>query len=149
MCPKIPLSDLWKTIKNHDTHKNLRSACLSFRRNLPLLFAWYDNMEMGIPNTVNRNDGHFPYLKRMVCNLDGMKRKRRDKFVVVLFFSITPCTHATTAAKKKELPLICNNSSSFQRRDRDSNPGTRKRVNGFRDRPDRPLRHLSELETED
>ena len=31
----------------------------------------------------------------------------------------------------------------FQRRDRDSNPGTSKLVNGFRDRPDRPLRHLS------
>ena len=29
------------------------------------------------------------------------------------------------------------------RRDRDSNPGTSKLVNGFRDRPDRPLRHLS------
>ncbi len=31
----------------------------------------------------------------------------------------------------------------FQRRDRDSNPGTSKLVNGFRDRPVRPLRHLS------
>lgn len=29
------------------------------------------------------------------------------------------------------------------RRDRDSNPGTPQRVNGFRDRPVRPLRHLS------
>ena len=31
----------------------------------------------------------------------------------------------------------------FQRRGRDSNPGTSKLVNGFRDRPVRPLRHLS------
>ena len=29
------------------------------------------------------------------------------------------------------------------RKDRDSNPGTPKGVNGFRDRPVRPLRHLS------
>ncbi len=31
----------------------------------------------------------------------------------------------------------------IQRKDRDSNPGTPKGVNGFRDRPVRPLRHLS------
>ena len=31
----------------------------------------------------------------------------------------------------------------FQRSGRDSNPGTSKLVNGFRDRPVRPLRHLS------
>ena len=30
-----------------------------------------------------------------------------------------------------------------QRRERDSNPWTTNVVNGFRDRPDRPLRHLS------
>ena len=36
----------------------------------------------------------------------------------------------------------------YWRRDRDSNPGTSKLVNGFRDRPDRPLRHLSELKNE-
>ena len=34
-------------------------------------------------------------------------------------------------------------AEALQRRGRDSNPGTSKLVNGFRDRPDRPLRHLS------
>jgi hypothetical protein len=32
-----------------------------------------------------------------------------------------------------------------ERRERDSNPRTGKPVIGFRDRPDRPLRHLSEV----
>ena len=32
---------------------------------------------------------------------------------------------------------------SVLRRDRDSNPGYPRGYNGFRDRPDRPLRHLS------
>ena len=54
------------------------------------------------------------------------------------------CTFPCTRTKKKLQNLeqlgICSN---LQRRDRDSNPGTSKLVNGFRDRPDRPLRHLS------
>ena len=70
---------------SHYTHKKLRSAYLSVRRNLPLLFTWYGNIEMGIPNTTNRIDGHFPQLKRMLRNHNGMKRKRRDKLVVGFF----------------------------------------------------------------
>ena len=41
---------------------------------------------------------------------------------------------------KKAVPI---DTAFFLRRGRDSNPGTSKLVNGFRDRPDRPLRHLS------
>lgn len=74
-----------ETGKSHYTHKKLRSAYLSLRRNLPLLFTWYDNIEMGIPNTTNRIDGHFSQLKRMLRNHNGMKRKRRDKLVVGFF----------------------------------------------------------------
>ena len=71
-----------ETGKSHYTHKKLRSAYLSVRRNLPLLFTWYDNIEMGIPNTTNLIDGHFSQLKRMLRNHNGMKRKRRDKLVI-------------------------------------------------------------------
>ncbi len=74
-----------ETGKSRYTHKNLRSAYLSIKHNLPLLFTWYDNMEMGIPNTTNRIDGHFSYVKRMLCNHNGMTRKRRDKLVVGFF----------------------------------------------------------------
>ena len=35
------------------------------------------------------------------------------------------------------------NIHNYWRKDRDSNPGYVKTHNGFRDRPDRPLRHLS------
>ena len=45
-----------------------------------------------------------------------------------------------TEGTKKDVPV---SEDVSQRRDRDSNPGTSKLVNGFRDRPDRPLRHLS------
>ena len=74
-----------ETGKSHYTHRRLRSAYLSIKRNLPLLFTWYDNIEMGIPNTTNLIDGHFSQLKRMLRNHNGMKRKRRDKLVVGFF----------------------------------------------------------------
>ena len=71
--------------KSHYTHKKLRSAYLSIKRNLPLLFTWYDNIEMGIPNTTNLIDGHFSLLKRMLGNHNGMKPKRRNKLVIGFF----------------------------------------------------------------
>ena len=74
-----------ETGKSHYTHKKLRSAYLSVRRNLPLLFTWYDNIEMGIPNTTNLVDGHFSQLKRMLRNHNGMRRKRRNKLVIGFF----------------------------------------------------------------
>ena len=46
------------------------------------------------------------------------------------------------ALKTSKLSLYCE-SFVMLRKDRDSNPGTPKGVNGFRDRPVRPLRHLS------
>ena len=74
-----------ETGRSHYTHKKLRSAYLSVKRNMPLLFTWYDNIEMGIPNTTNLIDGHFSNLKRMLRNHNGMKRKRRDKLVIGFF----------------------------------------------------------------
>ena len=68
--------------KSHYTHKRLRSAYLSVRRNLPLLFNRYDNIEMEIPNTTNLIDGHISQLKRMLHNHNGMTRERRDKLVI-------------------------------------------------------------------
>ena len=74
-----------ETDKSHYTHRRLRSAYLSIKRNLPLLFTWYDNIEMGIPNTTNLIDGHFSQLKRMLRSHNGMKRERRDKLVIGFF----------------------------------------------------------------
>ena len=74
-----------ETNKSYYTHKRLRSAYLSIQRNLPLLFTWYDNIELGIPNTTNLIDGHFSQLKRMLRNHNGMKRERRDKLIIGFF----------------------------------------------------------------
>ena len=73
------------TGRSHYTHKKLRSAYLSIKRNLPLLFTWYDNIGMGIPNTTNLIDGHCSNLKRMLRSHNGMTRDRRDKLVAGFF----------------------------------------------------------------
>jgi hypothetical protein len=42
-----------ETGKSRYVHKRLRSAYRSLERNKHYLFTWYDNMELGIPNTNN------------------------------------------------------------------------------------------------
>ena len=74
-----------ETGKSYYTHKKLRSAYLSIKRNLPLLFTWYDNIEMKIPNTTNLINGHFSQLKRMLRSHNGLKRERHNKLVIVFF----------------------------------------------------------------
>ena len=74
-----------ETGKSHYKHKKLRSAYLSVRRNIPLLFTWYENIEMGTPNTTNLIDGHFSQLKRMLRNHNGLSRDRRNKLVIGFF----------------------------------------------------------------
>lgn len=74
-----------ETGKGHYTHKRLRSAYLSVRRNMPLLYTWYDHIEMGIPNTTNLIDGHFSQLKRMLRSHNGLSRERRERLVIGFF----------------------------------------------------------------
>lgn len=74
-----------ETNKSHYTHKRLRSAYLSVKRNIPILFTWYENIGMGIPNTTNLIDGHFSQLKRMLRSHNGMSKEHRNKLVVGFF----------------------------------------------------------------
>ena len=39
--------------KSHYTHKTLRSAFLSLKRNMPWLWTFYEHPELDIPNTNN------------------------------------------------------------------------------------------------
>lgn len=69
------------TKRSHYTHKRLRSAYNSLRRNLPWLFTWYDNIEMGIPNTTNALDGSFSDLKNKLRCHNGLSITRKKKFI--------------------------------------------------------------------
>jgi hypothetical protein len=56
------------TGKSFYTHKRLRSAYFSLKRNMPYLFVFEDYIELGIPNTTNMLDGSFSDLKNKLRN---------------------------------------------------------------------------------
>lgn len=67
--------------KKRYVHKRLRSAYRSLKTNLQWLFSWYDNIQMGIPNTTNAIDGHFADLKNKLRNHNGLSIQRKMKFI--------------------------------------------------------------------
>jgi len=69
------------TGKNCYTHKRLRSAYLSLKRNLPYLFVSEEYKELMIPNTTNALDGQFSDLKNKLRNHNGLSKARKIKFI--------------------------------------------------------------------
>lgn len=69
------------TGRSRYTHRRLRSAYLSLRRNLQWLFTWYDHQALGIPNTTNAIDGVFADLKNKLRNHNGLSVTRKRKFI--------------------------------------------------------------------
>jgi hypothetical protein len=69
------------TGKTFYTHKRLRSAYLSLKRNLPYLFVFEEYKELMIPNTTNTLDGQFADLKNKLRNHNGLSRERKVKFI--------------------------------------------------------------------
>lgn len=70
-----------KTGKSHYTHRRVRSAYLSLKRNMPYLWTWYDNPDVGIPNTNNGLEGKFADLKSKLRNHNGMSIRHRMVFI--------------------------------------------------------------------
>lgn len=70
-----------RTGKSHYTHPRLRSAYLSIKRNMPYLWTWYDNPELGIPNTNNGLEGKFTDLKSKLRNHNGLSKEHRKVFI--------------------------------------------------------------------
>jgi hypothetical protein len=69
------------TGKSFYTHKRLRSAYLSLKRNLSVLFTFEDYRELMIPNTTNAPDGCFSDLKNKLRNHNELSKERKMKFV--------------------------------------------------------------------
>jgi hypothetical protein len=69
------------TGRTHYKHRRLRSAYLSIKRNMRWLWTWYDNIEVGIPNTNNGLEGMFTDLKTKLRNHNGLSRGRREIFI--------------------------------------------------------------------
>lgn len=73
------LSD--ETGKSFYTHRRLRSAYFSLRRNLKYLFVFEDFKEIEMSNTTNCLDGTFAELKKLLRNHNGLNIKRKQKFI--------------------------------------------------------------------
>jgi len=67
------------------THKRLRSAYRSLRKNLPYLFT-YQTVK-GMPNTTNSLDGFFAHLKDAIRIHRRLKLHRRTKLIEYLIVS--------------------------------------------------------------
>lgn len=59
----------------------LRSAYLSLRRNMPLLWTFYDNLEIGLPNTNNAIEGLFSDIKGKLRVHRGVSKENRKKLL--------------------------------------------------------------------
>lgn len=70
-----------KNGKSHYTHRRVRSAYLSLKRNMSNRWTWYDNPDVEIPNTNNGLEGKFPDLKSKLRNHNGISKKHRMVFM--------------------------------------------------------------------
>ncbi|MCO5279420.1 MAG: hypothetical protein M9911_15660 [Saprospiraceae bacterium] len=69
------------TGKSYYTHKRLRSAWLSLKRNLPWLFVYEDYKELMMHPTTNALDGVFADLKNKLRNHNGLSMQRKKRFI--------------------------------------------------------------------
>ena len=63
----------------HYTHRRVRSAYLSLKRNLPFLFTYQKYPSLFIPNTTNSLDGYFSRLKNLLSAHRGKSKERIRK----------------------------------------------------------------------
>ena len=70
------------TRRSRYTHRRLRSAFLSLKRNLPWLFTCLRHPSLQIPNTTNLLDGLFADLKNKLRNHNGLSKNRRSQLVL-------------------------------------------------------------------
>lgn len=76
--------------KSHYTHKTLRSAFLSLKRNMPWLWTFYDHPELDIPNTNNGIESLNADLKTKLNLHKGISTERRKIFIQDFIKSHSP-----------------------------------------------------------
>lgn len=61
------------------THRRVRSAYNSLKRNLPFLYTYQKYPDLKIPNTTNSLDGYWSYLKNLLSAHRGKNQERKRK----------------------------------------------------------------------
>lgn len=75
-----------KTGRTRYTHQRLRSAYLSIKRNLPLLWTYYDYPECYLPNTNNGIEALFTDLKTKMMVHNELSNKNKMLFIDQYFY---------------------------------------------------------------
>lgn len=76
-----------KTGKTRYTHQRLHSAYLSIKRNMPLLWTFFDYPEIHLPNTNNAIEALFTDLKTKIRVHNGLSKRNRMKFIDQYFYN--------------------------------------------------------------
>ncbi len=63
------------------THRRVRSAYLSLKKNLPYLFTYQKYPELKIPNTTNSLDGFWSRVKNLLSAHRGKSKERIQKMI--------------------------------------------------------------------
>lgn len=71
-----PITRRW-----HYTHRRVRSAYASLKKNFPYLFTYQKYPELNIPNTTNSLDGSFTNLKELVRVHRGFNDTLKNKII--------------------------------------------------------------------
>lgn len=74
-----------QTGKSFYTHKRLRSAYFSLKRNTPWLFTYQEPENKGMPNSSNKLEGLFSHLKSCLRNHNGINEDSKTKLIDGLF----------------------------------------------------------------
>lgn len=69
------------TRKWHYTHRRIRSAYYSVKRNLPYLFTYLRYPELNIPNTTNSLEGIFTHIKKNMCLHGGLRFHHKQPMI--------------------------------------------------------------------
>lgn len=70
-----------QTDKSFYTHRRLRSAYFSLKRNLPWLFTYQDPKYFGMPNTSNKLEVLFSHLKSYLRNHNWLNDETKNKLI--------------------------------------------------------------------
>jgi hypothetical protein len=65
----------------HYTHRRLRSAYYSVKRNLPFLFTYLKHPELNIPNTTNSLEGIFTHIKKNLRVHGGLRIYQKQPMI--------------------------------------------------------------------
>lgn len=66
------------------THRRLRGAYFSLKRNLPYLFVYQEHLDIGMPNTTNSLEGKFAHMKSKMKAHRGLRVDRKKKLIIQL-----------------------------------------------------------------